>query len=80
VAWEPAGRSSWKVSLRCPECEWRGGGTYGQVALERFDELLDGGMEELLEDLKVLARANLEEEIDRFAGALHADRILPEDF
>lgn len=80
LTWKPAGRNSWEVSLRCPECEWRGGGTYRQAVLERFDEVLDGGTEEVIEDLKVLALANLEEDIERFVRALGDDHILPEDF
>jgi hypothetical protein len=31
-------------------------------------------------DLKQLMRANMAEEVDRFAAALAADFILPEDF
>lgn len=80
VGWQPVGRNRWCVSLRCPECEWHGGGTYEQPVIDRFDEALDRGTEELLEDLKALARANLEERIDRFADALRAGHILPEDF
>jgi hypothetical protein len=80
VTWTPAERNRWTVSLRCPDCEWRGGGIYGQAALERFDEALDRGTEEMIDDLKVLARANMEEAIDRFVDALHDDHVVPEDF
>ena len=80
VAWTIAGRNRWSVDLRCPDCEWSGGGTFEQSVVERLDEALDRGTEELLDDLKALARANLEGEIDRFAAALHAGHILPEDF
>jgi predicted RNA-binding Zn-ribbon protein involved in translation (DUF1610 family) len=80
ATWTAAERNRWTVSLRCPECEWRGGGVYGQAALERFDEVLDRGIEEMIEDLKALARANMEEAIDRFVDALHEDHVLPEDF
>lgn len=80
LAWKAAGRNRWSVSLRCPECEWRGGGVYAQAILERFDEVLDGGTEEVVEDLKVLALANLEEDVERFVAALRDDHVLPEDF
>jgi hypothetical protein len=33
-----------------------------------------------VDDLNVLIRANMEDQIERFAAALQADHILPEDF
>lgn len=78
--WEPVPPDRWWVALRCPECEWRGEGVYPQHVLDRFDRALDAGMRQLLEDLRLVARANREEEIERFAAALRADLILPEDF
>ena len=30
-------------TLRCPECEWNGGGVYDQEIVDRFDEELDAG-------------------------------------
>ncbi|HEY8467890.1 MAG TPA: hypothetical protein VIL04_13925 [Solirubrobacterales bacterium] len=80
VDWAPGDPGYWHVSLRCPECEWRGSGTYHQKVVDRFDEALDEGTQALLEDLRLLSRANLEEEIERFADALRRDLILPEDF
>jgi hypothetical protein len=78
--WEPAGRERWRVKLRCPDCEWHGGGIYEQPVLDRFDETLDVGTDAVLEDFKAVVRANMEDEIDRFVAALTADQILPEDF
>ena len=78
--WEPADAKRWSVALRCPECEWTGGGIYGQDVLDRFDDALDRGTAEVLDDLKLLVRANLEEEIERFVAALRDDHILAEDF
>lgn len=78
--WAPAPRGRWWVALRCAECDWRGEGTYTQDVVDRFDEALDAGARLLHEDLELLARANREEEIERFAAALRADLILPEDF
>ena len=80
VDWEPAEAGRWRVSLRCPECESLGGGVYSQDVVDAFDEALDLGTEALLEALEQLARANLEDEVDRFLAALEADLILPEDF
>ena len=78
--WAPASDRKWHVALRCPECEWNGGGQYSQQMVDRLDEALDGGTEAVLEDLNILVRANMEDQIDRFVTALNGDQILPEDF
>jgi hypothetical protein len=78
--WAPSDRKRWAVELRCPDCEWRGGGVYAQGVVDRFDEVLDHGTDRLLDDLSLLARANMEEQVERFVRALRLDLILPEDF
>ncbi len=78
--WAPASNRHWQVALRCPECEWNGGGSYGQDIVDRLDEALERGTQSVLEDLNVLVRANMEDQIERFVSALRADHILPEDF
>jgi uncharacterized protein with PIN domain len=78
--WAPASNRHWQVALRCPECEWNGGGSYSQELVDRFDEALERGTESVLEDLNTLVRANMEDQIGRFVSALSADHILPEDF
>jgi hypothetical protein len=78
--WAPANHRRWTVELRCPECEWTGGGTYAQSVVDRFDAALDDGTEAILRDLSLLTRANMEEQVDAFVVALGADHILPEDF
>ena len=55
-------------------------GVFDQDTVERFDEELDRGTDNLVDDLKRLIRANMEEEIERFSEALVEDHILPEDF
>jgi len=80
IDWAPAGRDSWNVGLRCPDCEWVGGGVYSQEVVDRFDRALDAGTQRLLGDLNLLARANIEEQIRSFVAALEANHILPEDF
>ena len=47
----PSARS-WSVDLRCPDCEWHGSGVYAQEVVDRFDEALDRGTEQLLGDLQ----------------------------
>jgi len=80
VEWEESGQTHWEVALRCPNCEWAGGGVYAQDVVERFDERLDRGTEALVRDLKRLMHANMEDEIERFVSALDADHIVPDDF
>jgi hypothetical protein len=80
VTWEEAGTTHWDVTLRCPDCEWIGGGVFDVASIERFDEELDRGTETLVRDLQRLMRANMEDEIERWVAALAAGAILPEDF
>ncbi|MDP2710897.1 MAG: hypothetical protein Q8O56_06730 [Solirubrobacteraceae bacterium] len=80
LAWEEADRARWEVSLRCPNCEWHETGVFEEDAIQRFDETLDRGTESLVDDLRRLTRANMEEDIERFVAALNAEYVLPEDF
>jgi hypothetical protein len=79
-SWHEKGDGHWDVELRCPECEWWGRDNYSQTELERYEDELDRGDRELIEDLRAIIRANMEEEANRFAAALAIDGILPEDF
>ncbi len=78
--WEEASATHWEVELRCPNCEWSEVGKYDQATVDRFDEQLDNGTEALVKDLRRLVQANMEAEAERFAAALNANAILPEDF
>jgi hypothetical protein len=80
VQWFEEGDAQWHVELCCPECEWWGRGSFSQPDVDRFDEQLDRGAQELLEDLRALTRSNMEQEIASFTEALDADLVLPEDF
>jgi hypothetical protein len=80
VDWEEASVTHWEVELRCPNCEWTEVGTFDQATVDRFDEHLDLGTEALVKDLRRLVQANMEAEAERFAAALDANAILPEDF
>jgi hypothetical protein len=80
VDWAPVGERRWSVALRCPQCEWVGGGIYDQEVVDRFDDALDASIETILSDLELLTRSNMEEHVERFLEALEADLILPEDF
>jgi RNase P subunit RPR2 len=80
VNWHEQGDGYWNVELRCPECEWWARDSYSQQEVDRYDEELDRGGQELIEDLRSLTRANMEEEAERFGMALASNSILPEDF
>jgi hypothetical protein len=80
VHWSEADQTNWEVTLRCPNCEWSETGVFDQETVERFDEELDRGTDQLVDDLKRLIYANMEEQIDRFCEALGNDHVLPEDF
>jgi hypothetical protein len=80
VEWQEAGPENWSVLLACPDCGIHREGVFSQETVERFDEELDRGGEELARDYKRLLRANMADEAERFAAALAADAILPEDF
>jgi hypothetical protein len=80
VEWEEVSPTHWEVLLRCPNCEWNEVGTFDQPTVDRFDKRLDTGTETLIGDLRRLQQANMEEDVVRFARALDAGAILPEDF
>jgi hypothetical protein len=80
VQWEEADESHWSITLRCPNCERREEGVFGQEQCDGFDDELERGTDALTRDYKRLMTANLAEEIDRFAKALEVDGILPADF
>ena len=80
VQWEEAGAENWSVLLHCPNCEVFREGVFTQDNVELFDEELDRGADALARDYKRLMRANMADEIERFAGALQTGAILPEDF
>ena len=80
VEWEEASATHWEVALRCPNCEWDDVGVFSQEVVDRFDDELDRGTDTLMRDLQRLTQANMEDEIERFKGALAADAIWPMDF
>jgi hypothetical protein len=80
VEWEPMGPDSWSVLLRCPECEIHRLGMFHQSVLDDYDDELARGGEQLRDAYVRLVRENMADDADRFAHALRADAILPEDF
>ena len=80
IDWSLVGRTHWRVTLRCPNCEWSGTGVFTQDAVDRFDRELDRGMCHVQSTLTRVSRACMEAEISAFAHALETDLILPFDF
>jgi hypothetical protein len=78
--WDEAGDGAWQVCLRCPECEHHREGVYPQAVVDLYDERLNEGSDALTTAYRRLVRDNLVAELERFAGALQAGAILPEDF
>ena len=78
--WAPTPDQRWTVALRCPSCEWTGSGVFTQEVVDRFDEALDAATEAMLSDLQALAKANMEEDVERFVYALDSGLIVPDDF
>jgi hypothetical protein len=66
--------------MRCPDCDLRREGVFGQALVERLDEELDRATDALLSDLKQLTHANMTEEVELFSRALQLDLIGPSDF
>jgi hypothetical protein len=80
VAWEESSGSTWEVERRCPSCEWRHVGVFGDEELARFDEALNDGTETLLIGLRDATRANMEASVERLIDAIKLDLIEPMDF
>lgn len=80
VRWDERSGESWEITLRCPDCEWWHTGEFFDDAVDRFDEILNDGTEQLLHSLRTFARVNMEEDIERFVNALNTGLIEPMDF
>jgi hypothetical protein len=77
---EPHPPGGWNALLECPECwavmdEWM-----DDDAIEAFDHAFDDGVRSLVDELRRLTAEHMREEVERFACALQAGAILPEDF
>lgn len=69
-----------RLDLCCMDCGWREISERTDLELEALDRELDRGFADVLWALEVVWIGNEEERIGRFAAALAADAILPEDF
>ena len=80
VAWADTEEGDWELALSCPNCWWSGEGVFDREQVDELEDQLDRGLADMLRDLQRLTHANMSDQIERFAAALHADLILPEDF
>jgi hypothetical protein len=80
VSWEERAGDAWRIDRRCPNCEWRHVGEFGQDEVELFDDALNDGTEDLLVNLRSFARANMEDDVERLIEMIQLDRIEPMDF
>lgn len=79
--WEQtAERTHWHLWRRCPECDWKGDGVYGEREIDAFDEELDLGTQALNDVLRELERESMRNVVESFAAALGADLITADDF
>jgi hypothetical protein len=68
------------LELECPNCWWHASIMVEDSQMEILKDELDAGLSQLLNDLRVLSKARVADEIDQFARALATGAILPEDF
>jgi predicted RNA-binding Zn-ribbon protein involved in translation (DUF1610 family) len=80
VAWDEQPHGHWYLELACPNCGWDASGIFDSAEVEVFEDNLDEGLRDMIEDLQRLAQSNLAGDFERFVRALDADLILPEDF
>lgn len=69
-----------KLDLDCTNCGWHATAVHDDDALSALDMQLDRSFADLLWTLEVVWTANEQASIERFAAALDAGAILPEDF
>lgn len=77
---EIVGVDAVRLELGCTNCFWSATEVHSDEDLAGLDMALDRSFADLLWTLEVMWLANEEEAIDRFAAALAADAIVPEDF
>ena len=75
--WREAEGDRWELERRCPNCEWTERAEHDQDTVERYDTVLNGGTDALIETLERVTRENMEAEIERFVAALENGRIEP---
>lgn len=83
VTWAQMDAASWRLELRCPECEAERTVLLGAAAVHAYNALLYDAADEMaaeVERLRASWTADVTAEDELFLEALRADRILPIDF
>lgn len=69
-----------RLWLRCPECEWRGGGVHDEAEIDCLEQVIEGGVRAIERAFIIEKRLNMELLAELFRLALEADLITPDDF
>ena len=77
---EPHPPGGWDALLECPECWTTIDEHLEDDAMEDFDRGFDDGVRAVIAELRRMTVSNMLDDVERFAAALRADAILPEDF
>ena len=77
---EPHAPGGWDTVLECPECWTAIDEHLEDEAMEDLDRAFDDGVRAVVAELRRMTFRNMLEDVERFAAALRADAILPEDF
>jgi len=80
IEWQRCSATSWRVVLRCPNCENRREVVLGRAAVEGFNRDHYHGEQTLTRLAERLSRSNFEEEAAKIIAALEHDLIQPMDF
>jgi len=81
VRWrQTATRRRWRISRRCPECEWRSDDIREENEIVAFVEALEAGTETLTRELRERELTRMRELVELFSSAFAADLISAEDF
>ena len=80
VSWNEADDGCWELTLEFPNCDRVETGTFSRLQVEMLEDQLDNGLSDMIADLQRLTQANMAAAVNRFAAALEADLVLPEDF
>jgi hypothetical protein len=74
------GHDRYVVELTCTNCPWSEVAVHEEAALEDLDRRLERSVAAMQAAAEIVEIAAELERIDRFAAALRADLVLPEDF